>query len=136
LFRTQRGDEERDAGHVAVRPIQARDGSLLNRIDAAGEDDRDARAGRLRRQRGAATRNDHRDLPANKIRQECRHAVEMPLGPAIFDGDVLPCRVAGFIERAVKGIDLPAFAIERSGMDIADHRHRLLRARVERAKLR
>jgi hypothetical protein len=77
-------------GRIAARPIEAGDQTQPDRIIAGNKDDRNGRSGRLggESRRGAAGRNDQRDLAANQIGRQCRQAVGLTFRRAVFDGDV------------------------------------------------
>jgi hypothetical protein len=69
---------------VAAWPAQASNQTKVDRITAAGEDNRNSRGCCLRRQARniAARRRDHRDLPANQIGRQ--------LGQAMTVGGITP----------------------------------------------
>jgi hypothetical protein len=68
-------------------------------------------------------------LPTNEVRQEFWHAVELSLGPAIFDRHVLAVGKARLIQPTLKRRDLSADRIGRFAMKKPDYWHcRLLRS--------
>ena len=85
---------------------------LPNRVTAGRENCRDSHTRRLDRLDGAAARDDHRHLPANEIRHERGHSVELAFGPTIFDQNVLAFGVASLVQSVLKRDDLPAHCIE------------------------
>src|SRR4029450_3815384 len=84
---------------MSFRPAEARDETALYRVRAAGKDNRDGRGGLLYSQRGdVAAGNDDGDLTAHQIgRKRCKLVVA-PMGPAVFDRDILALHVACFLE--------------------------------------
>src|SRR5215472_908648 len=61
--------------------------------------------------------------------------IQLALGPAVFDRDVLALRVAGILEPLAKRPQTIAIAVRRLAVEEPDHRHRgLLRPRRERPR--
>ena len=74
-----------------------------DRVFADAEDDRDRRGRRLGRQRrSVAEAGDHGDLPSNQIGCQLRQPIEVTLGPAIYDRDVVALDIARLLQALVK----------------------------------
>src|SRR5215472_18221604 len=56
--------------------------------------------------------------------------IQLALGPAVFDRDVLALRVAGILEPLAKRPQTIAIAVRRLAVEEPDHRHRGRRARA------
>src|SRR5271169_842698 len=132
---SQLSAHERYACDVAARPFEARDEAGLDRVDADVEDDRDCRSGRFggEHRRGAGCEN-HGHLTADQIGRQIRQSIVMALSPTVFDRDVLALDVANLVqgppESDQAGGDI--VGLLRAAAEIANHRHRLLRARRQR----
>ena len=129
LRREQIG-EESDARDIAARPVEARDKSVLDRVAAETEDDRDRcgrRLGRERRDRSDC--GDHGHLTADQIGRQRRQPIILPIGRAEFDRHVPALDEAGFAQ-ALAECGQCLRAPRGRGVEEPDHRHRrLLRAR-------
>src|SRR5262249_39661415 len=76
---------------------------------------------------------DHGDLSANQLGRERWQTVQLSLGPAIFDGDVLAFDVAGLLQALAECSQPVSISVRRLAVDKANHRNRgLLRARRQR----
>src|SRR5262249_37376165 len=88
-------NDKRDTGDIAARPVETGDEAELNRVGAAGEDDRDRRSRRLGCNcREGVMRSDHRHLTAYQIGCEVGQSVVLVLRPAILDRHILALDVA------------------------------------------
>src|SRR5262249_48646791 len=83
------------------------------------------------RERGGTGRcDDHSDPSAGQVGRQRRQSIELILGPAVFDRDVLAFDIARFLEALPKPPHEVCGSISRSGVEKPDPRHcRLLRAR-------
>ena len=81
------GRLDRQAGHVAARPRQARDQALPTGSPDDREDDRDDRCRLLCRRDGASYRDDDVDLEPDELGGDLGEALVASLRPAIFDRD-------------------------------------------------
>ena len=80
-------------------------------------------------------REDDRDLPANKIGRQPRQPVELVLGPAVFDRDVLAFDIPRVLQALAKSAQAIRETFRRYRAEETDHRHRrLLRPRRERPR--
>jgi hypothetical protein len=128
--------QERGAGDIAARTVEAGNETQLNRVITDAKDDRNCRGrsfGRDRSRRAAGCRN-HRHLASDQISGKFRQSIVFTLCKAGVDREIAaldkahfaqpfpPCRIG---QRAVAGAEIP------------DHRHpRLLRPRRERQRRR
>ena len=89
-----------DARGIATWPIEALDQSVLDRVAAARENNRNCRRCRLRRpcRLGPAGRDDHVYLAANQISRQCRQPIVLALCPTVFDRQIFAFDVAGFAQ--------------------------------------
>jgi hypothetical protein len=127
-----------DAGQIAGRPRETCDQAKPDRIIGDDENDRDRRGRILGRERGGTGRcDDHSDPSARQVGGQRRQSIELILGPAVFDRDVLAFDIACFLEALAKPPHEVRDSISRSGIEKPNHRHRrLLRARRQRPKQR
>jgi hypothetical protein len=125
-----------DTGQIAARPREAGNKTKPDRIIGDDENNRDRRGRILGRERGGTGRcDDHSDPSADQVGRQRRQSIELILGPAVFDRDVLAFDIARFLEALAKPPHEVRGSISRSGIEITDHRHRrLLRARRERPR--
>jgi len=87
--------------------------------------------------RWTAHRSDDVDLAAHQVRRQFRQTIDLALGPAILDGDVLADDVVALLERMLELGQLYLKRRGRSAVKKPDHGHRrLLRARRERPPCR
>src|SRR5262249_1458313 len=129
--------EKIDAGQVAARPGEACDKTEPDRVFVDVEDDGDRGGCGLSRHRrsGAAGRDDHGHLAAHRFGGERRQPIELSLGPAVFDRQILALNITDLLQALAKGPQAPCRPVRRLGIEMADHRHRrLLRARRERPR--
>jgi len=85
---------------VAARARQSGDELALYRIDGEDHDDGDAAGGILcRHHSGRGRRNNHIHLSLDQLYGEGRQALGLPLGPAVFDGQVLTLDPAKLSQR-------------------------------------
>ena len=134
-LRYQFAEQEIDTGQVAPRSGEAGHQSKLDGIFGDQEHDRNdgGRGLGCDGWSGATMRGDERDPLANQLGRQCRQAVELVLGPAVFDRDVLALDKARLLEALAKCAQTVHKAVGRYGAEEADHRHRwLLRVRGER----
>jgi hypothetical protein len=128
--------KKRYACYVATRPVEADDEARLDRIDAEEEDDRNCRSRRLGSEcRRRAVGDNHAYPPTNQIGRQIRQSIDLALRPAVFDGDVLAVEITHFVEALPESRQTArdVVGLGRSGAEIADHRHRLLRASATRS---
>ena len=81
--------EERQARQVAVRPIEAGDEAISDRIVADHEHDWNGRGGAPGRLHRWAIADDHRHLAADQIGREARQPIDLIVRPALLDRHVL-----------------------------------------------
>src|SRR5262249_36143171 len=76
-------------------------------------------------------------LAAHQFGGERRQPIELSLGPAVFDRQILALDITGLLQALAKAPQAPRRPVRRLGIEMADHRHRrLLRARRERPRRR
>ncbi len=132
-------DVERDhAGEITARPIEARDESGFNRVDAAVKDDGNRPGRSLRRHRCgiSSDRRDHGHVTANEIGGQLWQPLVLVFRPAIFDGDVTALDEPYFGETAPERRQLCRISLRRCCSQHPDYRHRLLGARRARPRRR
>src|SRR5215831_5887723 len=79
-----------------ARPVVTFHQTQFDGVFAAGENNRDGRRGRLRRQRGRGTAGtNHRNLSAHELACELRQSIHLTFRPAIFDADIAVLDVTG-----------------------------------------
>src|SRR5262245_18926600 len=107
LLWRERIGEDRHAGEMAVRPVQALDEPELDRIGAREKNDWYCRGCRLGREPGgdAAGSSDDRHSAGRQIGRQHRQAIVVTLRPAEFDRHIAPYDVTGFAEARAKGTD-------------------------------
>ena len=83
--------ENVDPRQVATRPGEAGDQTKLDRVFAGKEDDGDRCGRRFGRECGRNTsdRGDHGDLSPHQFRRQRRQPIDLIVGPAVFDDNVL-----------------------------------------------
>src|SRR5262249_760507 len=121
---------------MAARSRQAGDQTELDGVIAHVEDDgnrRRYRFGHERRSGTAASDND-RDAFANQIARQSRQPVQLVLGPAVLNRDVLALGLARFLQALPKSGKRIGEHLGRLGMEKADRRYRLLRPHRERPR--
>ena len=103
-FCRQFNSEKTDPCQIAFRSGEAGDKTVLHRVVANTEDDRDRRGCRFGRQRRSHTLGycDHGDLPANQIGRQLRQPMDLILGPAVQDRNVLALDIAGVFQALAK----------------------------------
>jgi hypothetical protein len=90
--------QNRGAGSVSTRAIEARNKAIIDGVDAGRKDDRNRRGFRLECECGGrGVRKDHLRLPANQFGRQGRHLIDA-FGPPVFDPHVLAVDIAGFLE--------------------------------------
>src|SRR5262249_44483558 len=108
------------------------------RVVVDEEDDGNRRGCGLGRQHrnGTPGRDDHGHLPANQVTRQGRQSIQVIIGPAILDDDVLTLDKASFFEALAKSTQTVLdHRARRSVVEEADHRHRrLLRTRRDRPR--
>ncbi len=130
LFRDQLDGEEGEARKVTAGPGQTRDHAVRDRVAAGDENDRDRRGRVFRCQcrKVAAGCKDQVHPAGDKLCGERGQPIVMPLGPAVFDRQVLSVDVADFAQAPTKR--LRRRDNRTTGGVEPDHRRRsLLRAR-------
>ena len=138
-LRHQFADDEIDAGEVTSGSREAGHQSEPDGVLGHGEHDWNGRGRRLDGDgwSGSAMRDDDRDLPANKIGRQPRQPVELVLGPAVFDRDVLAFDIPCVLQALAKSAQAIRETLGRYRAEETDHRHRrLLRPRRERPRRR
>src|SRR5262249_49297488 len=88
------------------------------------------------RRSGAAASDNDRDAFANQIARQSRQPVQLVLGPAVLNRDVLALGIARFLQALPKSGKRIGEHLGRLGVEKADRRYRLLRARHERPRRR
>jgi hypothetical protein len=121
------------AGHVALRAVQAADEAAGDRITSKCKHDWNRGSRRLGSKAGrfAAGYNQHRNLPLNELGCLGRQPLILPFRPAIFDRDILAFGETEFTEAAAERGHEMRERPWRLAIKEADDRHqRLLRASV------
>src|SRR5262252_7517370 len=127
------------AGHVAARPVQARDEPNLHRVGPYCEYDWNSRRCRLRRQRRrrAAGSYKYGYLLLDETCRELWLPISVRLGPSIFDVDVLALDIACLFQPLSECAQTRRVRLRRCAAEKPNHRHpRLLRPRRERPRHR
>src|SRR5262249_14600302 len=79
----------------------------------------------------------HSDHPANQIGRQRRQPVNLIVGPAVLDRDVLALDISGVFKSLAESAQPVRKPIKRLAIEEPDHRHRrLLRPRRERPRRR
>src|SRR6516165_6430755 len=125
------------SGGIAAGPVKADDQPQADWIVADAEDDWNRRSryfGSARRG-GTPDRNDHCDLPANKIGGKYRQTSIITSSPSEIDRDILALNIAGFVKPLSECHQIGLPRRMRRAAEEPDHRYRrLLRARRERQR--
>src|SRR5262249_53099417 len=133
-LRRQQVAQEAHAGDIAPWSVEAGDKAKLDGVAADHEDDRYRRARCLDREcRGGGDRGDRCHPMVNQI--GCQHwqLVVSPLGPAVFNPQVLTLDVAGLFQALAERRRVVCERLRRATMQKPNHRQRrLLRARRDR----
>src|SRR5262245_19449383 len=122
---------------IAARPVEATHESLVNRIAASREHDRNRFCHCHRSQYRSATsrRDDHVDLAADQIGRQDRQAIEPILRKTVLDRHVAAIDIAGFTQTTAERCQEVGPVILAKHVQESDHRHRrLLRACCERPR--
>src|SRR5262245_1760395 len=130
LLRRQFCIEEVDTSEVGARTGETRDETEPHGIVGDDEDERDRRDWRFCSKYGGSTSAGeyHGDVPANELRSQFRHPIELIFRPA---------HVAGFCEALAKSAQTLRNGVRRGDAEEPNHRHgRLLRVRRERPRCR
>src|SRR6516165_1637078 len=138
LLRHQEGVEIAYPCDVPAWSIEAGDKPKLYGIGPSLEHDRNCRGRSLGSECGrGAGPGDHSDPPANKISGQGRQSIVVFLRPAVFDRDIPPLDIAGFLKTFTEGSHKERVSSGCSAAEKPDHRHRrLLRARRQRPRRR
>src|SRR5262245_4652107 len=136
LLRHQEGVEIAYPCDVPAWSIEAGDKPKLYGIGPSLEHDRNCRGRSLGSECGrGAGPGDHSDPPADKISGQGRQSIVMFLRPAVFDRDILPLDITGFLKTFTEGSHKERVSSGCSAAEKPDHRHRrLLRPRRERPR--
>ena len=132
-LRRQLGGEPGGAGDVAARPVEARDQSVLDRIAAGLEHDRNGRGRRpwpRGRGRSFASRRSRRPA-GGQARRPAPVADRSGARPSGIRSRRSALDVAGFGEPRWNAGQFAVHAGRRAAVEEADHRHRRLRACYE-----
>src|SRR5262249_3020759 len=86
------------------------------------------------RRSGAAASDNDRDAFANQIARQSRQPVQLVLGPAVLNRDVLALGIARFLQALPKSGKRIGEHLGRLGVEKADRRYRLLRVRRVRPR--
>ncbi len=135
-FRPDLDVQRRDAGDISGRTTEASDETYGHRIGAGFENDRNSRSRRLGRQRGAGA-SGRRQYVHAALHQFGGHnwqPILFSFGPTVLNGDVSTLAITDLLESSPKCRQPCGEALRRSGAQISDHRHLLLRARRERQR--
>src|SRR5262249_37941843 len=110
---------------VAAGPVETGDKPQLDWVVTAGEHDRNCRRRLFGCQRGpdASRRTDDADLRPKQVDDECRQSIVLTLGPAIFDGDVLPFDVSALLQSLMECCECIGGLAGGPTAEKADHRH-------------
>src|SRR5262245_47775087 len=130
LLRRQFCIEEVDTSEVGARTGETRDETEPHGIVGDDEDERDRRDWRFCSKYGGSTSAGeyHGDVPANELRSQFRHPIELIFRPA---------HVAGFCEALAKSAQTLRNGVRQGDAEEPNHRHgRLLRVRRERPRRR
>jgi hypothetical protein len=130
--------DQRDAGDVTARPVEAGDQPERDRVAADHEHDRNRRGRRFGRadRRGAGGRDDGGDPPVDQIGRQCRQPIVLAVRVAVFDRHVAAFGMTGFAQAFAECGEEMGELGRRGAVQISNHRHRLLRARRERPSRR
>src|SRR5262245_21592177 len=137
LLRRQFCIEEVDTSEVGARTGETRDETEPHGIVGDDEDERDRRDWRFCSKYGGSTSAGeyHGDMPANELRSQFRHPIELIFRPAVDDRGVVAFHVAGFCEGLAKSAQTLRNGVRRGDAEEPNHRHgRLLRVRRERPR--
>src|SRR5262249_32313641 len=118
---------------VAAGPVETGDKPQLDWVVTAGDYYRNCRRLLLGCQRGpdASRRSDDADLMPKQVDDECRQSIVLTLGPAVFDGDVLPFDVSALLQSLMECCECIGGLAGGPTAEKADHRHaRLLPPRA------
>jgi hypothetical protein len=130
-------DEKINAGHVTIRPCEARNQTELDWVDPDPEHDRDRRGRSLGGESTGreAWRRDQGHATADEVCQQRRQAVVLTLHPVVFDPDVASLNVARFAQALAKRGGIAQRGIGRRAVEECDHgQHRLLCTRRDRPR--
>ena len=133
----QLGADKIDSCQVAAGPGEAGDKTQPHRVFTGAEDDRDRRGCRFGREcrSDASGRGDHSNLPANQVGRQRRQPIELTLGPAVFDCQVLALDKACVFEALAECAQTVRERVRRCAAEESNHRLRwLLCARRERPR--
>jgi hypothetical protein len=130
----ERSGDQRHAGGVAARPVEAGDETCRHRIETHDKHDRDGRSRRLGGHRGRRRCSDDEGYrAANQLGRQRRHAIVLAIGKAVLDRDVLTLRIPRLIQAAPEHGDVRGRLCQPHRSEEADdRRRRMLRARSKR----
>src|SRR5262249_13487496 len=116
------------------RPVEPCDETILARVPARCEDDRNCGRRRLGREYGRKRAcENHSHLTANQVGRKLWQSIVLILRPTIFDRHVLALDKSGFLEALAEcGHEVGPIG-KRSTVEETDHRH-CLRPRRERPR--
>ncbi len=136
-FGSQEPGHETHAGHVAAGPVEAADQPVHDRIAASPEYDRHRRGGGLGRERRIDIRDNDRHRQADQLGDQTRQAVQLIVGVAVFNRDVLAFVEPRRCEALTEARDHGRGRRKRRTAQKPDYRHsRLLRPRRQRPRSR
>jgi hypothetical protein len=107
-----------DPCQIAAWSGEARNKTKLDRIITSEEYDRDRCGCRFGCQRRSMTsrRSNHGNSPANQIVRQLRQAIDLIVGPPVFDRYVLAFCVAGVLQTLAKCAQGPSERVKRLGV--------------------
>src|SRR5262245_60547106 len=130
--------KESETREVSARARETGNEAGRDRVVATGEDDRCRGGSAFRRMcsKVPAACRYQVDPAGNDLRGQRRQAIVMALSPAVLDLHVLALDITGVLEALPESGHVCCKGSWRPAAEIANHRHRLLRARRERPRCR
>jgi hypothetical protein len=101
-FCCQFASEPIDACQVAARPREAGDKTRVDWVFSANENNRDYHGCGLDRECGSSGCGNHGNLAANQFGSQRRQSIDLIVGPAIFDRDIVALDKAGLLQALVE----------------------------------
>src|SRR5262249_24488348 len=133
-LRHQLPEEQSYSSDIPARPAETGDETILDRVTARCEDDRNCgrrRFGREYARKRACEHHSH--LTANQVGRKLWQSIVLITRPAVLDRYVLTLEIAGVIQALAKRCHHRRVRTWYCAVEEPDHRHRrLLRTRRER----
>jgi hypothetical protein len=123
--------KEIDSGRITARPGKTRNQTDIDRVLDDAEDDRDVHCRGFRRKcrRGASSRCDYRNRPADAVGDQRWQAIILPVEPVVIDHDVLDVNRARFAQACAEHATIARGVVRRPATDEAARHRRLPRPR-------